>query len=79
MPLSTISDPAKLKRLVEAFDDAWLLINEQVPVPPGEHLNAKDHLGEIVVRSLASEPDGPIAELAVALFGAHQGDDRDCQ
>ncbi|TCR62958.1 hypothetical protein [Bosea sp. BK604] len=76
MPLSTVTDPAKLKKLVEAFDDAWLLVNRQAPVPPEAQMTAKDDLGEIVVRLWRADPDGPLAELAAALYGANRGADR---
>lgn len=56
--------------LVEAFDAAWIEINQHTPIAPPYRSAAQNRLGEIIIAMWKADPGAPIVERAVAEFNS---------
>jgi hypothetical protein len=65
---SIVAEPEELAKLSEAFDRAWIEINEAAPVDPLAAAAARERLGYIIVGLWKLDPRQDLASTAVRLF-----------
>lgn len=71
MPFRNLdADEKDMTTLVEAFDDAWIEINQHTPIAPPYRSAAQNRLGEIIISIWQAGSDTTIVQRAVAEFNS---------
>lgn len=62
------SDPIELQRLADAFDAAWIAVNQTEPVVKDTWSKERERLSDIIMSVWQRDPDGDLTAAAVKAF-----------
>lgn len=69
MPFRSLTlDPIELQRLADAFDAAWVAINQPNPINETARFRARERLSYIIMSVWQRDPDGDLTAAAVKAF-----------
>lgn len=69
MPFRSLtSDPIELQRLADAFDAAWVAINQPHPIEETARSSERERLSYIIMSVWQRDPDGDLIGTAVKAF-----------
>ncbi|MET3889089.1 hypothetical protein ABIE41_000165 [Bosea sp. OAE506] len=69
MPFRSITaDPADLQKLADAFDAAWIAVNQPTPIEASARPAERERLSHIIMSVWQRDPQADLAETAVQAF-----------
>ncbi|PZR84104.1 MAG: hypothetical protein DI537_33640 [Stutzerimonas stutzeri] len=77
VPRKLFADPQDLKKLANAFDEAWISVNNFAPIVAEDQAAARHRLAQIVLRLWHDNPEGEWADWAVIEFVSQRPDTKE--
>jgi hypothetical protein len=69
MPFHSVTvDPIELQRLADAFDTAWIAVNQPAPIEETARSSERERLSYILMKVWQRDPGDDLAQAAVLSF-----------
>lgn len=72
MPFRSLTaDPVDLQKLADAFDEAWIAVNQPSPIEASARAAERERLSHIIMCNWQANPEADLIQTAVRAF--HDG------
>lgn len=69
MPFRSLTaDPVDLQKLADALDEAWIAINQPLPIEASASAAERERLSHIIMCTWQANPEADLAQIAIRAF-----------
>ncbi len=69
MPFRSLTaDPADLQKLADAFDEAWIAVNQPTPIDASARPAERERLSHIIMCTWQAYPEADLVQSAIRAF-----------